>query len=269
MLAEQRFSSSVMTNGATAVEAVALAEFNEQRAAAAAVTGAPAAVAGAQAVTETPQRRNRQPQRQLAQLDEVALMLNGLATADEAFQAAMAEAGLIAGYLAECTARYAAAEQAVTTRHQAMVEALQATEALEAADIQARATFSAFRQVARTVVKSSSGRAALKLDEQPPKARAGFLHMATTALTTAQGEPYATLLATTTQPRERVAATLALLDALDGVATAQAEAQHRALLATQARDAAMHELAKMARQIKVEVRTLLRCHPGLRAPVGF
>jgi hypothetical protein len=50
---------------------------------------------------------------------------------------------------------------------------------------------------------------------------------------------------------------------------AQAVARHRAQMATQARDAAMRELATVARQIKVEVHTLLRCNPHLRAPVGF
>jgi hypothetical protein len=31
----------------------------------------------------------------------------------------------------------------------------------------------------------------------------------------------------------------------------------------------MHELAKVAQQIKVGVRTLLRCQPQLTPPVGF
>jgi hypothetical protein len=251
MLAEQRFSSGVITNGAAPVAVASLAVSDEPVA------------------PPEPQERHRQSQRQLVQLDEVAQMLNGLATADAAFQSAMAGAGLMEGYLAECNARCAAAEQAVEMRHLAMIEALTATEALAAANFQARAAYSAFRQVARTVVTSSSGQAALDLDETTPTDRAVFLRTATAALTTAQGEPYASLLQAATFGPERVTATLATLDVLASAATAQAAAQHRAKLATQARNAAMRELALVARQIKVEVKTLLRRNPRLAPPVGF
>jgi hypothetical protein len=254
MLAEQRVPSGVMTNGAARVEVASVAAL-------AAPLAAPAPTA--------PQARRRQSQRQLARLDAVARMLDGLTTADAAFQSAMAGAGLMEEYLAECNARCAAAEQAVEVRHLAMIEALMATEALAAANFQARAAYSAFRQVARTIVTSSSGQAALDLDEATPTDRAAFLRTAAATLTTAQGEPYASLLQAATFGPERMAATLATLDVLATAATVQAAAQHRAKLATQARDAAMHELATVARQIKVEVRTLLRRNPQLAPPVGF
>lgn len=256
MLAEQRFSSSVMTNGVT-----------------------PGAVAGMAALAETappgeplptePHERHRQPQKYLAQLDETAQMLAGLRTADAAFQGAMAGAGLMESYLAECNARYIAAEQAVEARHLAMVEALKATETLADANFQARAAYSVFRQVARTVVTSSSGQMALDLDEATPSERGTFLRTAAAALTTAQGEPYAALLQTATFGPERVAATLATLDVLADAASVQAAVQHHAKLATQRRDEAMGELATVARQIKVEVKTLLRRNPQLTPPVGF
>jgi hypothetical protein len=229
---------------------------------------------GARLETEAPDEaiapeRHRQSQKQLAQLAAVAQMLNGLATADAAFQSAMADSGLLEGYLAECHAKYAAAEAGIAARHQAVVEAFAATEALAAADLRARAAFSAFRQVARTVVTSHSGRTALKLDERITPQRVRFVQVAEAVLTAAQDEPYATLLGAATFGPARIAATLATLDALAQAQAAQVAAQHRAQTATLVRDAAMHELALAARQIKVEVRTLLRCHPGLRAPVGF
>lgn len=261
MLAEQRFSSGVMTNGAapgvTPAAGVMLAE-----------TEASPVALTPPAPTE-PQSRRRQSQQQLAQLEEVAQMLNGLAAADASFQQAMVGAGLIEAYLAECHARYAAAEAAVEARHRAMIEALTATEMLAAANLQARAAYSAFRQVARTLVTSSAGQAAFKLDEATPTNRAAFVRMATAALTTAQEAPYASLLQGATFGPERITATLATLDVLTAAATAQSAAQHRALLATQTRDAAMHELGIVARQIKVEVRTLLRRNPQLAPPIGF
>ena len=258
MLAEQRFSSGVITNGVAPIEVAGVAAL-----------GAPLSASGQSASPTEPQERRRQSQKQLARLDEVAWMLNGLTTADAAFQSAMAGAGLMEEYLAECNARYAAAEQAVEARHRAMIDALTATEALAAANFQARAAYSAFRQVARTVVTSSSGQAALDLDEATPADRTAFLRTAAAALTTAQDEPYALLLQAATFGPERVAATLAMLDVLATAATVQAAAQHRARLTTQARDAAVRELGTVARQIKVEVKTLLRRNPQLSPPVGF
>jgi len=268
MLATQHFPANGTTNrttdGAAPAESAELAAAGELAVLVTFDTQPGAVSPGAGA-----QQRHRQLQKQLRLLDEVAQMLHGLATADEAFQAAMAGAGLSEEYLAACSARYAAAEQGVATRHQAMADALAATEALAAADFQARAAYSAFRQVARTVVRSHSGRAALKLDERTPEHRMLFLHTAEATLTAAQGEPYATLLGAATFEPTRVAATLAMLDALAAAQAAQATAQHHARMATLARDAAMSDLTTMARQIKVEVRTLLRRHPHLHAPVGF
>jgi len=256
MLAESTFSTAVvMTNGAAPVEHADLA----------AAGYAPASPDAAQA----PQERHRQSQRQLAQLNAVGKMLTGLDGADASFQAAMVRAGLIERCLTEWRARYAAAVQAIETRHQALVEALAATEAMRAAEYQARATFSAFRQVARTVVTSHSGQAALKLDEYPPAHREAFLRVAEVVLATARGEPYATLLGAATFGPERMTATLATLDALTATATAQDAAQHRARQATAERDAVMRELTTVAQQMRVEVKTLLRCNPQLTPPVGF
>jgi hypothetical protein len=116
---------------------------------------------------------------------------------------------------------------------------------------------------------AGAGQMALDLDEATPAERATFLRMAAAALTTAQGEPYASLLQMATFGPERVAATLATLDVLADAALAQAAAQHHAKLTTQTRDEAMGELATVARQIKVEVKTLLRRNPQLTPPVGF
>lgn len=259
MLAEQRFASSVMINGVAPEVAPGVGV----------MPAAIEALPGAPPTPTEPHLRRRQSQKQLAQLEEVAQMLNGLAAADASFQQAMAGAGLIEAYLTECHARYAAAEAAVEARHRAMIEALTATEMLAAANLQARAAYSAFRQVARTLVTSSAGQAALKLDEAPPANRATFVRMATAALTTAQGAPYAALLQGATFGPERIAATLATLEALTAAATAQVAAQHRALLATQTRDAALRALGTVARQIKVEVHTLLRRNPQLAPPAGF
>ena len=268
MLAENSLSSAVvMTNGAVPVD-LAAARSGLAAFAAPAVIEAPPAVTEAPPVTEA-QERHRQSQKQLALLDEVAKMLSGLANADAPFQAAMVNAGLVEGSLAEWQACYAAAMQAVEARHVATVEALAATEAQQAVEFQARAAYSAFRQIARTVVTSHSGRAALKLDERTPVHREAFLRMAEAALTAARSEPYATLLGAATFGPDRLTASMAALDALRAAATVQDAAQYRTKQATAVRDAAMHDLAMAARQMRVEVKTLLRCNPQLTAPVGF
>ncbi|MFZ1770878.1 MAG: hypothetical protein WAU00_16855, partial [Caldilinea sp.] len=84
MLAEQRFSSGVITNGVAPIEVAGVAAL-----------GAPLSASGQSASPTEPQERRRQSQKQLARLDEVAWMLNGLTTADAAFQSAMAGAGLM------------------------------------------------------------------------------------------------------------------------------------------------------------------------------
>lgn len=268
MLARQQFSTDGTTNGAapvrlaTASDADALNRLPE--AMLTAIDEQEPAAPDAKAT-----ERRRQSQKQLAQLNAVGQMLNGLATADPAFQAAMASAGLLEEYLAACAARYAAAEQGIAARHQAMVEALAATEALDAAELRARAVYSAFRQVARTVVSSHSGRTALKLDEEIPTQRSLFVRTAEAVLTAAQGEPYAMLLGATTFGPARISEAMATLDALETAQAAQAAAQHRAEAATLARDMAMRTLMMAARQIRVEVKILLRCNPHLQAPVGF
>jgi hypothetical protein len=254
MLAEREFST-VVPNGVTPVGASLLAAASEE--------------AGAADPTGAPVVRHRQSQRQLANMAAAAKVLAGVENADADFQAAMASAGLLDGYLADCHAKYAAAQQAIEARHEAATEALAATEGFEMANFQAQAAYSAFRQVARTVVLSASGRAALKLDEATPTSRVTFLQTAQMALAAAQGEPHVTQLSGASFGVERMAATVATLEALATAITAQERAQHAARQATDARDAAMRELGAAVRQIKVDVKMLLRCNPQLRTPVGF
>lgn len=87
-------------------------------------------------------------------------------------------AGLLDGYLADCHAKYAAAQQAIEARHEAAAEALAATEGFEMANFQAQAAYSAFRQSGAHGGAERFGRAALKLDEATPTSRVTFLQTA-------------------------------------------------------------------------------------------
>ncbi|MCB0055256.1 MAG: hypothetical protein KDE24_37525, partial [Caldilinea sp.] len=217
----------------------------------------------------TPHVRHRQSQEQLERLETLRLMLSGIAGADAVFRTAMADAGLLAGYLTDAETKLANAEVAVDARHTATAAALTATEARIRAELQVRASYTAFRQVCRTLFPNAAARMALKLDEAIPGDQAGLRRQIETALATADEEPYATQLAAATYGSERIVALRALLGALDTLIGAQAAAQHAAKQATIVRDAAVRDVLLVSRQIRAEVTALLRRYPHLTAPMGF
>ncbi len=217
----------------------------------------------------TPHVRHRQSQWQIERLEALRLMLGGIAGADEVFRTAMAEAGLLATYLTEAETKLANAETAVEARHTATAAALMATEARERAELQVRASYTAFRQVCRTLFPNAAARMALKLDEAIPRDQVGLRRQVEMALATAEGEPHASQLAAATYGADRIVALRALLGALDTLIGAQAAAQHAAKQATTVRDAAVRDVILVSRQIQAEVTALLRRYPHLTAPVGF
>jgi hypothetical protein len=212
---------------------------------------------------------HRQWQRQLDKLTAMRVMLDGLDGVDEAFRTAMTAAGLGPDFLADAATKLIKAEQAVDARHEAQARAMAQTEVLAEDDYQARAAYSAFRQVARLVVTNGAGRMALKLDERVPQGLAGFRHHAETALSAAEEEPYASQLAAATFGPERIAALRGMLAGLLEAADAQAEAQHAARHATAVRDVMVRDALLAGRQIRVEVSVLLRRYRHLSAPQGF
>ncbi len=217
----------------------------------------------------TPHVRHRQSQQQIERLEALRLMLSGIAGADEVFRTVMADAGLLATYLTDAETKLTNAEVAVDARHTATAAALTATEARVRAELQVRASYTAFRQVCRTLFPNAAARMALKLDEAIPHDQAGLRRQVETALATAEGEPYAAQLAAATYGADRIVALRALLGALDTLVGAQAAAQHAAKQATTVRNAAVRDVILVSRQIQAEVNALLRRYPHLTAPVGF
>ena len=84
---------------------------------------------------------------------------------------------------------------------------LTATEARVRAELQVRASYTAFRQVCRTLFRNPTARMALKLDEAIPGDQAGLRRQVERALATAEEEPYATQLAAATYAAKRISNT--------------------------------------------------------------
>ncbi|HAJ34577.1 MAG TPA: hypothetical protein DCL15_02620 [Chloroflexi bacterium] len=255
MLAETEYAVPLVTNGAGPVVLPV-------RAAASAPLAAP----------EPPEPEapihHHQSQAQLALLRRARELLSGLAGADDAFRQLMPAYGLTPAFLAEGASRCDAADEAIAARRLAMVAALEATERQAEAQRAARTAYGAFRRVARTVVRSAPGKMALGLDEAPPTNLADFVQSATAMLAVAQGEPYASVLTAATFGPARVTETQATLQALAAVMTAQRSAQTAAKRATEDRDAAVATVRTFVQQATVEIETMLRQHPELRAPAG-
>ena len=218
---------------------------------------------------EEPTVVHRQSQKQLAVLEEMTLVLEGLADVDDAFRALMAAHGLTPARLAAALVLTQSAYAAVGVRRQADSAVALTAARQRAAWHHSRTAVVAFRQVARTIIQDEAGRIALAIDERLPYAHVAFATTVTEGLDGAEIEPYATLLAGAGYDAERIAELRALLAAFTLLATQHRAAQKAAERATAARDAAVNEVRVALRQIKAEVVALLRRYPHLSTPTSF
>lgn len=263
------------------VSSTVATEEAETEAAGATEVGAPPATAApvAQAVAPTdpppsppaeePTVVHRQSQEQLAILEAMSLMLEGLADVDDGFRVLMADHGLTAERLATADGLNRAAYATVAARRQADAALVAAAVAQRTAYRQCRTAIVAFRQVLRTVIRDDAGRIALALDEPLPDALMGFAVVSAEALEAARQEPHAALLGMVGYDAGRIASLQALLDDFTLLAARHRAAQKAASRATAVRDVAVQEVRVVLRQIKVEVNALLRRFPHLSVPTGF
>lgn len=212
---------------------------------------------------------HHQAQEQLELLRTYEEMRTGLDNAEDAFRLLMPTYGLTTAFLVSGNSLYDVASESIVTRHAALVAAMEATAQQDAARHLARTTYSAFRRVGRTVIRTASGRVALGLDEATPKANAAFAQVAEGALVVAQGEPYATQLTLGTFGPERVEEALTAVRLMSTSIAARKVAVDASKRATVARDSAFVDLRIYMNQLRVNVDTILRLNPFLARPRGF
>lgn len=208
----------------------------------------------------------------LEQLEVLRLfeeMRTGLANASDAFRLLMPNYGLTTEFLISGDSLYEVASDSIPARRVALVAAMEATMQQDAAKHLARTTYSAFRRVARTVIKTAPGRVALGLTEETPRNNAAFAQMAEERLMMAQNEPYLTLLTIGTFGADRITEALTAVRLLSTLIAARQVAADAAKQATVARDTAFAELKVFMNQMRVNVDTIVRLNPHLARPVGF
>ena len=219
--------------------------------------------------TPEPPEPHYQSQEQLELLRLYEEMRTGLANAGDAFRLLMPNYGLTPEFLISGESLYEVAGDSIPARRAALVAAMEATMQQDAAKRLARTTYSAFRRVARTVIKTGPGRVALGLNEATPRHMAAFAQTAEERLLMAQNEPYLTLLAIGTFGADRITEALTAVRLLATSIAARQVAADAAKQATVARDAAFANLKVFMNQMRVNVDTIVRLNPHLARPVGF
>ncbi len=212
---------------------------------------------------------HHQSQAQLDMLHRYHQMCNGLDTASDAFRLMMPNYGLTPAFRIAGDSFYEVATGSIADRHRALAAAVEATERQTAAERLARTSYASFRRMARTVVKSGSGRIALGLDEEIPHALVSFTQSAANVLEIAAEEPHATQLANATIDADRLAETATAVQILATAIDQRQAAAAAAKSATEARDAAFANLRTHIYQMRVAVSTILRLYPHLSTPAGF
>lgn len=219
--------------------------------------------------TPEPPEPHYQLQEQLEVLRLYEEMRTGLANASDAFRLLMPNYGLTTEFLISGESLYEVAGDSIPARRAAMVAAMEATMQQDAAKRLARTTYSAFRRVARTVIKTAPGRVALGLNEETPRHTAAFAQTAEERLMMAQNEPYLTLLTIGTFGADRITEALTAVRLLSTLIAARQVAADAAKQATVARDTAFAGLRVFMNQMRVNVDTIVRLNPHLARPVGF
>ena len=222
---------------------------------------------------KTPGTRSPQSERLRRFLAKSDDQLYGLSSAPEPVASLLAAYRITPERLATVTGQYEATQLTVSDRREAMAREATAVRALQRGYLLADAGYGAFRQVARTLypdpVRDLDAHRALGLDLPAPKSITLFVDMGRESLRAAQGEPFATQLAAVGFDAEGIAGTMAIFDALDTLYQARLAAGHAATEATRTRNAAVETLRTAMRQLRAEVKAMLRAHPEASAPSGF
>ena len=200
-------------------------------------------------------------------------IIGGLAAPNAPLAALLAELKIGPERLGDCTSLCDAVEAALAARQEAMSNEKTAVKNMRDARHLLDVAYATFRQVARTIypdsVRDAGARRALGLDMPIVDSTPVFANLAREALTAAQREPYATQLAAANFDADRIEETLALVTALEMLIQARQLAHRAALDATIARDTTVAELHRAMRQLKLDVRSILRVHPEINPPANF
>lgn len=211
---------------------------------------------------------NEQPIELRELLYYVGKQLTSLAAVTEPLATYLADNGITAAYLSAIASLQTVLEEGLATRRQARSDEHVAVLRLERAYYLAKTEYATFRQTARFAL-APEYYGALGLDYPIPTKIGIFLGTARETLAAAQREPYAGLLAAAAFTAERVQAVATLIDLLQTLLDARNAAHQAALTATRARNESARELRRAARQLTVEVNSILRLHPEVNRPDGF
>ena len=201
-------------------------------------------------------------------LYHVGKQLTGLAAVPEPLATYLEENGITAAYLSAIGSLHSVLESGLATRQQAMSDEDVAVRQLESARYLAKTEYATYRQTARFAL-APEYHSALGLTSPMPARLGIFIGTARESLAAAQREPYAGLLAIAAFGAERVQAVATLIDVLQTLLDARNAAHLAGLAATRARNESARELRRAARQLTVEVNSILRLHPEVNRPDGF
>ncbi len=228
---------------------------------------------GGEAEPKAPAVRNPQPERYYVFLGESDNFIKGVAGAGEPMASLLPAYGITPERLADAIAQLEGSHASIDGRTQAMLDEARAVIVMQHAQLLAEIAFTNFRQVGRTVysdaIRDRDARLALALDQRIPTTIMLFLDKGRSALAFARQEPQITRLAAAGFTTERIDETLALFNALDTLYDARQVAQQAAKCATRARDATLRDFQRVMRQLRADVKALLRAHPEIDPPVGF
>jgi len=174
------------------------------------------------------------------------------------------DAGLAAGLAIQ-----QAAQDAYNARQSAMGAQQQAASAAAQALAAARATYTDFRETARSTFSNPNARTALGVTGKVPEDLQKFLTTARASYAAAQSAPYQATLATYGFPAATIASAVAALDALSEADNAQKTVGKDAVQATADRDAAVKALQQWAKQFKGIASVALRAQPTQAKKLGL
>ncbi|MBK8799156.1 MAG: hypothetical protein IPM07_23895 [Anaerolineales bacterium] len=213
--------------------------------------------------------KHTQPVNQAEALAAVGAMLTGLQMASDPLRTLLDGDGITATYIASCGAQRDAALAAREARQQAIAAEKQAVFDVNTLLDRSHCAVMALRQVARTVLTDSAAVTALGLNEEMPRSPALFVNEARRLLAVAQQPPYAAALVAAAYHTERLQEMLAEVAAVETAYGVRCDMECKARHATVARNIEFTKLNRAARQVKVQVKALLRRNPGTPLPAGF
>jgi hypothetical protein len=217
---------------------------------------------------KTPSSRADQDQEVANFITQTRQMIE-IARDDHVIAPILAARGYNAAALAQGLALQQTAQSTFTARQTAMAAQQQAAAAAADALAAARATYTDFRETARSTFSNPDARTALKVTGKIPEDLQKFLTTARSSYAVAQSAPYQATLATYGFPAATLASAVAALDALSEAYKAQETIGQDAVKATADRDAAVKALKQWAKQFKGIASVALRAQPTQAKKLGL